>query len=600
MTDVTEGPVRYIVDNARIALKVLGIVACVAVPFVISSSYWVEIILEAGVYIIAGIGLNLVTGYGGQFLLGQAALMAVGGYVFGILQVDHAWSFWPAALLGVVASVVIAIILGIPSLRMGTAYFAIITLIFATVVYQLSQTLSITGGDAGIIGTSGPKFGNSSFTTRDFYWLVLACVVVGIIVTRHLLKSKYGRALMGVRENGLACQASGASPTTVKMKVFAISGGFAGVAGVILAAQQGLVVPGNYSVNLSVYLFVIVVLGGAGYVWGPVVGGLVFFAVPELLQSLQSYQFIIYGVVLLLLVVAAPTGLVGAVEHLGLFKYGRKARVNQSAGSDSREVPLSYQGNSVVVKIEDVTKSFGGNVALQDVSLRIEKNEVHGIVGANGSGKTTLLNLISGYYNVDSGVIWIGDHNIGREPADRVARCGVGRTFQTPRLIPDLSGIENVQLGRFTKERTAIAEVLLRTRRARKIEIFSRESAAWWLRFVGLEHLGETLTGSIPHGQQRLIEIARALAAEPGVLLLDEPAAGLSLGELEGLSELLRRIKQLGVTVVLVEHHMDFIVNLCDRITLLDQGRVQQTGTVADIRQSGVMNEIFMGRSAVL
>ena len=538
----------------RLALFAL-VLLILTLPFWIHSNYRLFIATQLGVYLIVAMGLNFLTGYGGQTSLGHGALVAIGAYTAALLMVDHHLSFWLAGIAGMASAACVGALMALPAFRISTWYFALITLAFAQVTGNiLIEWRGLTKGYAGIVGIPMPELAGYRFAGRELYWLVALAVIAVFVLLRNLVVSRFGRALVAVRDNPSAAIASGASVVRLKMFAFVVSAALAGLAGAFYAVQKSVITPDDFTSDFSIFFLLMVVLGGSGRLWGPVLGTVVFFLVPELLSGLQSWRLLIYGVALLILMLFAPRGLVGMFEQAWHKLRGRSApeslrpsaMINQATHQPTAGIPLV---------IDAVQKHFGGVTALADVSIAIKAGESHAIVGPNGSGKTTLLNLISGFYLADGGSIRLGERNVVGLAAHAIARLGVGRTFQTPKLLGELSVIDNVMLGAFASEVATSAEIGLRLARARREAVDVRTSAMRYLDFVGLADHALDAAGAIPHGQQRLVEIARALVGNPKLLLLDEPAAGLSLHELDQLGRLITAIRDRGTTVIIVEHH---------------------------------------------
>lgn len=563
-------------------------------PFVLRGEYALLVATQLWVFYLVVLGLNLLTGYGGQTSIGHGALVAVGAYVAAIGMVDYHLSFWLALPLAMVGTGVAGALMALPTFRLSTWYFALITLGFARVVSGLLVELEpITHGFSGVIGVPMPKFGAYEFSGRAFYWLVLGMSVAAYLVTGNLIGSRYGRALMALRDNPLAGIGAGISLGRLKIMAFVYSALLAGAGGAMFAVQKSVITPEDFTTDLSIFFLLVVVLGGLGRRHGPLIGALAFFLLPELLTDLQKWRMLIYGAGLLLLTIYAPDGIAGALEGLR----GRLGRRRTPAPATAA-MPLPRLAGADLV-ISAVTKTFGGVTAVADLSLQVPAGSVHAVVGPNGSGKTTLLNLITGFYPVDQGRILIAaDDMVGRS-ATTIARGGVRRTFQTPKLIPGLSVIENVMLGAYTAEIATLPEVALSLPRARREAVVRRAEALSYLRFVGLDVRADDPAGDVPHGQQRLIEIARALVGRPRLLLLDEPAAGLSLAELDGLCNLIRAIAELGSTVVIVEHHLDLVAQLAESVTVLDRGRLLAAGTPETVFRNPEVIAAYMGGRAL-
>jgi ABC-type branched-subunit amino acid transport system ATPase component len=433
-----------------------------------------------------------------------------------------------------------------------------------------------------------------TFTDHALYVLVLAAAVVTFVIVRNLVKSRFGRAMVAVRDNPLAATASGASTLTVKVFAFIVSAALAGLGGAFFAVQKSVISVDDFSADFSIFFLLIMVVGGAGRLWGPIVGTLVFFLVPELLGPLASWRLLVYGVLLILLMLFAPEGVVGGFDHL--VKRRRRTEARNVAVPVVAQPGPSIAGAKLVVT--DVKKRFGGVQALDGVALTAPAGRTYAIVGPNGSGKTTLLNLISGFVRADGGTVLLdGVSLIGRQP-HQLARSGVGRTFQTPKLLGGMTLLDNVMLGAYAGERATLAEVALRLPRAREEAMALKARALRYLDFVGLAADAQKLAGEIPHGQQRLLEIARALLSQPRLLLLDEPAAGLSMTELDRLGALIREIAAQGTTVVIVEHHLELVGEISEGVSVLDRGRILTAGTAAEVFSHPEVLDAYMGRAS--
>lgn len=583
-------------NGLRFALLAALCLALYVAPLAIGTEYRLFIATQTGVYILVAIGLNLLNGYGGQVSLGHGALVGIGAYAAALTMVDLHWPFWPAALLAMVTAAGVGLLMALPAFRLSTWYFALITLGFAEVVAGLlTEWRELTHGFAGVVGIPAPNAFGYVFTARDLYWLALSLVILSLLGMANLVNSRFGRALVAVRDNPVAATASGVSLVRIKIFAFVLSAAVAGLAGALFAVQKTVITPEDFPADFSIFFLLVIVLGGSGRLAGPVVGALVFFLVPELLTALQSWRLLIYGGALLLLMLYAPHGLVGAADAFWKRVRARLGLPNvPPVPAVAGEAPIHpIQGARLVVRA--VAKRFGGVAALAGVDLDVASGVSHAIVGPNGSGKTTLLNMISGYYRIDSGSIEVDGRRTENLPPHAIARLGVGRTFQTPRLLPHLSVLENVLLGAFPAEKYSWVAASLALPSARREQRASLAEALRYLEFVGLGERAMELAGELPHGQQRLAEIARALVGRPKLLMLDEPAAGLSLAELDRLGELIAAIRGIGATVVIVEHHLELVADICSRVTALERGAVLASGTPQEVFSDQAVVSAYMG-----
>lgn len=572
-----------------------GLIFLVAMlPMLIEGKFLVFQATQACIYMIVAIGLNVVAGYAGQTSLAQGALVAIGAYASSLLMIKLQMSFWVAAPLAMVLTSAVGALVALPALRLSTWYFALISLTFASVVGELIvEWRSLTGGFTGVVGIPRPSLGGHTFTDRDLYLLALGAVAIAFFIVRNLVHSRFGRAMVAVRDNPLAATASGASLLSVKMFAFIVSATLAGLGGAFFAVQKSVISVDDFGTDFSIFFLLIIVVGGSGRLWGPIVGTLVFFLVPELLGALASWRMLVYGVLLLLLMLLAPEGVVGGIGRLLRRRRGEvQAHEAPAADADATRAPIA----GVKLVISDVRKRFGGVQALDGVSLTAHAGSTYAIVGPNGSGKTTLLNLIGGLVRADEGAVMLDQTPLRGMQPHQVARAGVGRTFQTPKLLNEMSVLDNVLLGAYAGEKASLVGVALRLPGARREAQQVRARAMRYLEFVGLATSTHKIAGEIPHGQQRLLEIARALVAQPRLLMLDEPAAGLSLSELDRLAVLIRDIAAQGTTVVIVEHHLELVGEISDSVTVLDRGRVLTAGTPTEVFSHAEVLDAYMGR----
>ena len=566
-----------------------AVAAAISVPLWFRGDFILFVATQAGVMMLVAIGLNFLTGYAGQVSLGHGALVGLGSYATALLMVDAHWSFWAAALAGMAVSTVAGLVMALPALRLSTWYFALVTLTFAQVVTDLLvEWRGLTRGFSGIVGIPAPTIGGRPLTPTEVYLAVAACVVLAFFAIRNLTRSRYGRGMVAARDNPLAATASGVSLLRIKLFAFAVSAALAGLAGAFYAVQKTVLTPEDFSADFSIFFLLIIVVGGLGRLWGPVVGTLIFFLLPELLGPLQSWRLLIYGVILLVLMVFAPHGLMGMA-------FWQRWRPRPPLAADAG-LPAARLIRRSSLRVHDLHKHFGGVAALAGCALTAEAATTHALVGPNGSGKTTTLNVISGFIRSDRGSVTIGDTEVSKLAPHAVARLGVGRTFQTPKLLNDMTVLDNVRLGGFVSERATALEIALGLPRGRADHRESSAAAMALLRFVGLAERANDLAGDLPHGQQRLVEIARAMAGGPSLLLLDEPAAGLSMDELDRLGALIEAIVALGTTVLVVEHHLELIARISRSVTVLDRGKVLAAGTPDEVFSHPEVERAYMGR----
>lgn len=554
---------------------------------------------------LAAIGLNIVSGYAGQLALGPGAMFAIGAYTAAVLAANFPWA---AGLLfmcvsGTLAAVLAGLVIAIPSLRAGGFYLGMVTLLIAAAVPTVVSNLAVTGGSGGILLLQVSWF-NQVPGGIPLYLLMVVLVVVFLIFSWALLHSRLGRRFGALRSGEVLASSLGISGYRTKLLAFVLAAIPTGMAGVLYVYSQQVMSPQSATTNLSIDLLAVVVIGGFGTVIGPLLGSAIVFGSGEFLGGLQELQGIVYGVLLLLVVEFMPEGLAGSDQHwggfLGRVGGGRHRRTTtagdvsvQPRSSAALEVPRIANSNKLV--LTGVRKSFGGIGAVSGVDLVVCPGTVHAVIGPNGSGKTTLVNLISGYQHPDSGEIALGERRLDGLRPYRLSELGIARTFQTPRLNLDTTVIENVMVAADRRVRGRDFSSVLRGPGGRRADRESKARALQCLASVGLAGLAEEPADKMPHGIQRLIEVARAISMSPRFILLDEPAAGLATAEIENLTQMIRGLTQSGVGILLVEHNVPVVLDISDEITVLNFGEVIRHGSPEDVRRDPDVIRVFLG-----
>lgn len=579
-----------------LALVVTALLVLGAVGAAMVNSYYLLLMTFAAVYVVAAMGLNLLTGYASIVSIAHGALVCVGTYATAITTVRYGWGFWPAAVLSTMVGMGFSVLLGLPALRLSSWYFVLITIAFTlAVTAMLNDLRSFTGGYGGIVGVAKPVLFGLKLDGLGLFAVVALVAAALWWLMHNIIHSRIGWALQSIREGDVRARANGVSTRHLRLFAFAFSGAVAGLAGAFYAAAKGVVTPEDFSFDFSIFFLFVVVLGGPARLSGPLLGVAAFYVLPELLGSLQEWRMIAYGVGLLAFSVFLPQGLAGAIAAFDDRRQARRlAQTRADAVPREHSMPVErVQGMALAVR--DLVKQFGGVRALDGVSVDVQPGSIHAIVGPNGSGKTTLLNMISGFYPATSGSVKLDAHEaVGMAPT-AIARLGIQRTFQTPKLLGELTLLENVRFGGYAREQASGLDVALRLPRARREASALDAEAMRLLALVGLAGRAHERAALLPHGQQRLVEIARSLIGRPKLLLLDEPAAGLSLGELDELGDLMRAIRSMGTTLVMVEHHIELVADIADSVTVLDQGRILAHGTPQQVFSSAAVVQAYTG-----
>jgi ABC-type branched-subunit amino acid transport system ATPase component/ABC-type branched-subunit amino acid transport system permease subunit len=577
----------------RTALPFIGLFGLAALLPLTGNEYWGLIATRAAIYWMLVAGLNLIVGYAGQLAIGYVSLLTLGAYTTSVLVAGNVTPPLPVfaalAVAGLVGAV-FGVIVGLPALRLRTFYFAMTTLGFATIVTQVALAWqSVTGGG---IGLPGPEMPAPFDNAWGFFYFCLAIAAISTWITSNIAHSRFGRALIAVRDADVAAEASGISKARLLIAVFMLAGALAAMAGGLFASLQTYITPDAFTFELSLLFFIAVLIGGRGSILGPLIGTIVLTILPEIAAPLAAWSTFLYAVLLLVIVLAMPGGIAALLD----FKSRKPLTFDRAIKPRPALLAslLDRGEDRTPVVLTDIVLSFGGVRAIDGVSLAIETGKVHGLIGPNGSGKTTTLNVISGYYAPEKGIVTLGAPLEPGSAETRAAR-GIARTFQTPRIVGEASVIDNVMIGATIQGQATFLETLLALPRHRADEARLRAAAMTALAAVGLEALADVRADRLQHSELRFVEIARALVLKPAFLMLDEPAAGLSVTEIERLAGLIKAISRHGTGVLLVEHHADLIFDICDHVTVLNLGRVLAAGTPSEIRVHKEVVSAYLG-----
>lgn len=568
-------------------------VAGVCLPL-LGDSYMGIIATRACIYWVLVSGLNLVVGFAGQLAIGWVALLTLGAYVTAVLTAGSAMPALPPYLALAIAGVfgaVFGVIVGLPALRLRTFYFAMTTLGFATIVTQVALAWSsVTGGGVGV---PGPLFPPPFDSPWGFYFFCLGIAVICTWMTVNVAESRFGRSLVAVRDAEVAAESVGVSKPALLITVFLFSGALAGIAGGLFASLQSYITPDAFTFDLSVLFFIAILIGGRGSILGPLLGTILLTVLPEFAAPLVAWSTFLYALLLLVIVLVVPGGIADLLD----FKNRRPLEQHREIRPRPELLHQVMGGRAPQsrLSIDNIALSFGGVRAIDGVDLDIRTGAVHGLIGPNGSGKTTMLNVISGYYAPQQGQVRLDEAALPPTAPHLRAAHHIARTFQTPRVIGAASVLENVMIGGTNDGKCRFVESLFALPRHRRDEAHLREAAMTALSAVGLEQLAAVRADRLQHGELRFVEIARALMVRPAFLLLDEPAAGLTVDEIDRLGDFIVAISRQGTGVLLVEHHADLIFKICDRITVLNLGKVLAAGTPAEIRAHQEVVNAYLG-----
>ena len=639
--------------RTHLLLAIVGFAALLLFPVGITNPYYIHLLETIMIYAIVLFGLDIVVGYTGQVSLGHAGLFGVGAYTAGVLVVKLGAPLLVALIAAIGVTALFGALLALPALRVTGPYLAMVTLAFGTIVQILINEMDfLTGGPMGITLTKPPLFGHK-LDEREFFWLVAALLILSLIVVHRILRSHLGRAFEALRGSPVASDCMGVSVYRYKVYAFVISAGFAGLAGSLYAYSEQYISPNTYNFELTVLFLLAVIMGGRKSRIGALVGAAIIVLLPKLLDDIEMFRYVsvglavlvvltavvgiqrgratwkqmaipvvgsialaglsfwlktmtdwrlsIFGVIMLFVVYYLQEGIVGFARNaLNLQRPKAEAQVSGTSlvsGGDAVSTAAA-EASGEILSAKGVLMQFGGLKALNNVDLSIQRGTIHGLIGPNGSGKSTMMNVLTGIYVPTAGAItFAGKSVVGRTSSD-IALSGIARTFQNVQLFGEMTALQNVQVGLHHTFASNLLDVALQTRRYKRESASATQRALGLLQFVGLADLAFEEARNLPYGKQRLLEIARALALDPQLLLLDEPAAGLTAPDIKELITFIRKIREHGVTVILIEHHMDVVMSMCDTVSVLDFGQKIAEGGPAKVQADEKVIKAYLGGTA--
>jgi branched-chain amino acid transport system ATP-binding protein len=567
---------------------ILLALAAAALAFAaLADQYTLFLLIIGALTVIVGVGLNVLMGLTGLVSFGHVGFYAIGAYATAALSVKLGWSFWWTLPVSVVATGVLGALLGLVALRVKGPYLAMVTIAFGFVVeFTAVEWEHVTGGQNGLMNIPYPTLAGWSIGERGVAVAAIVLMLVALVLYKLMVRSSWGLAMRAVRDSEIAAGSMGVNPLVVRTLAFTVSAVLAGIAGSFYAVTTTFVTPSAFAFFQSILFVLAVVIGGSGRTYGPVIGAAIVVALPELLSGLAEYRILLFGVLLFAVLRFAPSGVAGALAQ----RWGRAQAEEPAQAPVSATLLVATGTTKQALAVDTLGISFGGLRAVSDVSTRMEPGQVTSIIGPNGAGKTTLLNLICGFYRPTTGSVRLGSVPLAGEPAFRVARAGIARTFQTPQLFEQMSVLENLLVA---MQGGALAKPLQDPAAAASGAAVHQARAL--LDYVGYHGSLQRMAGDLAHIDKRLLEIARALALRPNVLMLDEPAAGLNHSDKLALAKLLRTIADAGLAVVLIEHDMTLVMGISDRIVVLDAGKRLAHGRPEEVRADKAVIDAYLG-----
>jgi ABC-type branched-subunit amino acid transport system ATPase component/ABC-type branched-subunit amino acid transport system permease subunit len=577
----------------------LPVLVVYAFPWIFPNEFYVHLAQTFLITYVVIVGLNILVGLSDQLSLGHVGFYAIGAYLSAILTEKMGMNFFFSVLLASFVAAGFGAIVALLSLRAKGPYLAMVTIAFGELMaIIITRWVSVTGGPAGFYTSTPSLFGYKLHTVEYFWFIGLLAILVTIGAT-NIFQGRFGRTFIALGNSPVASEVLGIHVRNWKILAFCISAFLAGLGGGLFAYQDGFISSTTFDFDRSILFLIGVIVGGSGTKWGPVLGTVIVVLLPQLFQSFVDYHLLIFGTILLLFLIFLPDGIVGELSRFMRKKQHRESQELILASDQAPVLELSESIQGVLLETHQMSMQFGGLLAVNGVNIKINDGTVHGIIGPNGSGKSTTVNLLSGVYMPTQGkILWQGK-DITRYSPHQISQLGITRTFQNLQIFGDLTVVQNVLIGFQRHFRIGFIANLFYTKSVWREEQQFLQKAFDLLRIVGLEDKANYPSTALSYGEQRLVEIARGLALKPNLMILDEPAAGASPVEIKRIMDVISRLKAAGLAIILVEHHMEIVMHICDEITVLDFGEKIAQGSPEEIQSNKKVIEAYLGGEEV-